>query len=290
MELVTATQLIGMEWFSAVVGTLKSQKALFLFRSYSFNILFNLFPLFLLRNFCYANNFPTPCSRITLFLFFIFLIFYLFIYLFFVCPQSNAPKLDDAFFASLVEREKETLRREAEERQRQQSSLLQQQAPPNGETPPPAAEPPSGPSPHNNATPVEGATNTEVRTLFCGHIIFIFIFYIQLFYLALFGAWMIKNKFSPHDSLFQRMCGFQLLSSWWPSSYSFWAGTEVKMCSKTKFFYINVGECSTLCCSKVLCFPFSVTETSGHLPKSMYAFYCSPSRYFLSHFLLVNHN
>lgn len=34
----------------------------------------------------------------------------------------NAPKLDETFFASLIERERETLQREAEERQRQLGS------------------------------------------------------------------------------------------------------------------------------------------------------------------------
>ncbi|XP_018021192.1 SWI/SNF-related matrix-associated actin-dependent regulator of chromatin subfamily E member 1 isoform X2 [Hyalella azteca] len=77
--------------------------------------------------------------------------------------KSNAPKLDDAYFASLVEREKENLKREGEERQRQQQQQQQSGAPAvaNGATcppPPPPSESSSGPAATNNATLVDSSS------------------------------------------------------------------------------------------------------------------------------------
>ncbi|KAF2356300.1 High mobility group box domain, partial [Trinorchestia longiramus] len=81
--------------------------------------------------------------------------------------KSNAPKLDDAYFASLVEREKENLKREGDDRQRQQQlSQGGSSAVANGATSPASQPPPpeptsSGPAATNNATLVDNASEPQ---------------------------------------------------------------------------------------------------------------------------------
>lgn len=78
--------------------------------------------------------------------------------------KNNAPKLDETSFSSMVERERETLRREAEERQRQQQLQAGGGVAYSPTTPPAASAPPppeqsAGPAASNNATLVHN--NTE---------------------------------------------------------------------------------------------------------------------------------
>lgn len=76
-----------------------------------------------------------------------------------------APKLDESSFAAMVERQKEILRREAEERQRTAQGLpprpsstsSSQAAPANNSATREDSNEAAGPAPQNTATPVDAA-------------------------------------------------------------------------------------------------------------------------------------
>nr|XP_053647927.1 SWI/SNF-related matrix-associated actin-dependent regulator of chromatin subfamily E member 1-like isoform X1 [Cherax quadricarinatus] len=79
--------------------------------------------------------------------------------------KAMAPKLDEISFAAMVERQKEILRREAEERQRTAQGLpprpsstsSSQAAPPGNQTVREDGNEAAGPAPQNTATPVDAA-------------------------------------------------------------------------------------------------------------------------------------
>lgn len=86
--------------------------------------------------------------------------------LFFI-PKATAPKLDETSFASMVERQKEVLRREAEERQRTAQGLpsrppstsSSQVQPQSNAATREDSNDAAGPAPQNTATPVDAAAS-----------------------------------------------------------------------------------------------------------------------------------
>lgn len=87
--------------------------------------------------------------------------------LFFWSPKATAPKLDETSFASMVERQKEVLRREAEERQRTAQGLpsrppstsSSQVQPQSNAATREDSNDAAGPAPQNTATPVDAAAS-----------------------------------------------------------------------------------------------------------------------------------
>nr|XP_027228677.1 SWI/SNF-related matrix-associated actin-dependent regulator of chromatin subfamily E member 1-like [Penaeus vannamei] len=84
-----------------------------------------------------------------------------------ISPKATAPKLDETSFASMVERQKEVLRREAEERQRTAQGLpsrppstsSSQVQPQSNAATREDSNDAAGPAPQNTATPVDAAAS-----------------------------------------------------------------------------------------------------------------------------------